>query len=156
MGALVQKASESLTSMVIWCSNEVRLAHQVEAMLGEELLVAALEEGYFCLSQVPARVSYIGIEKTQTREFVNRMRRALKVPSMERRLDQYRGAFKWVGVSTEIYDGSPLEVEIAATNEGCEIKRIEETGVRVRFEADCKPEKSFLTDEGLSARDRRS
>lgn len=153
MGALVTRASEAVVLVVRGAANELRLAEQIERLLGEGLLDEMLEVGsVFIISYgTPKWVTYniYDERKRADRAFIHKVRRALRVPTMERRL--VYGEFLWHGTSVELFDdGVPIEVRISASKNGCGIKRIEEQIMRVRFESDCKPEDAILLEEAAS------
>ena len=151
MGALVDRATGTLVEAVHFITNEIRLAGVVEQLLGEVLLADALKVGSFSLNWYnPGKPSVsLTIYDEAVREdrvFIHRIREALQVPSMGRRLTSL-GTLEWQGRSAMTLDDQHLQVSISAAKNGCEIKRIEKQVTRVRFETNCQPEDAFLVDD---------
>lgn len=149
MGALVTRATGTLVSVIRGVVDGVRLAEQIEGLLGEDLLEETQAVGSFYLVPFgpPKTVVYTIYDenKRTDRTFLHKVRRALRVPHMARIL--VHGDFRWVGVSDVLFDNDLIEITISAAKNGCEIKRIEEQITRVRFEADCTAQDNVLTEE---------
>lgn len=150
MGKLVQNATETLATVTRNCVLIVLMAEVVEDLLNNLLEEISDKVGFYLFtssSKSTVKVHIYADSLKEDRAFLHRLRRALRVSGMERRFLDSLGIFEWRGESEVSFNGHPIEVTIAAANNGCAIRRVEEVVTRVRFEADCGPRDSVLAEE---------
>lgn len=147
MGVLVDRATTMLINVTQSLANDIRLAEQVETLLGASLLREVTSKGNISFGYGPQEMHYTIYQADhEDRDFLHRVRRALGIPTMKRRLRDDHGTFLWEGTSTVLFDGKPLTVSITAGINGCHLKAIKEIITRTRYEADCAPADTLLED----------